>query len=325
MTSGTNRLVAGGSIKMGQMLVNGITVAYEDVGEGEKVLVLVHGHPFNRTMWRPQVEWIEKLCRARVRSERAESLDEVGWPGDKGPTELVAPPNLEHEHEDDYGMRPWRVIVPDLRGYGDSMVVSGKTTLDVFAGDIAGLLDGLGVREVVIGGLSMGGQIVMEFCRQYPERVSGVLLAATICRAETPEGRRQRAAMAERLLKEGMRPYAEEVLPKMVAPANLRAFPEVEEHVRTMMRSTNPIGAAAAIRGRAERPDYAETLARIDVPALVAVGDEDAFTTRADAEQMSGLLKRSEFVWMKGVGHMPNLERQVEFNAALGRLLRRME
>jgi pimeloyl-ACP methyl ester carboxylesterase len=308
---------------MAQMLVNGITVAYEDVGQGDEVLVLVHGHPFNRTMWRPQVEWIENLNRARARSERVESLEEVVWPGDKGPAELVAPPNLAHEHEHDYGMRPWRVIVPDLRGYGDSMVVSGRTTLDVFAGDIAGLLDRLDIREVVIGGLSMGGQIVMEFCRQYPERVRGVLLAATLCRAETPEGRRLRAAMAERLLREGMKPYAGEVLPKMVAPANLRAFPEVGEHVRTMMRLTNPIGAAAAIRGRAERPDYAETLARIDVPAVVVVGDGDAFTTRADAEQMSGLLKRSELVWMKGVGHMPNLEQAVEFNDALGRLLER--
>ena len=308
---------------MGQMLVNGITMAYEDVGVGENVLVLVHGHPFNRTMWRPQVEWIANLNlnRARARSERVASLEEVVWAGDKGPAELVARPNLEHDSR----MRPWRVIVPDLRGYGDSMVVSDKTTLDVFAGDIAGLLDRLDIREVVIGGLSMGGQIVMEFCRQYPERVRGVLLAATMCRAETPEGRRQRAAMAARLLREGMRPYADEVLPKMVAPANLRAFPRVGEHVCTMMRSTNPIGAAAAIRGRAERPDYAETLATIDVPALVVVGDEDAFTTRDDAVQMSELLKGSELVWMKGVGHMPNLERAAEFNEALGRLLRRTE
>ena len=314
---------------MGRMLVNGITIAYEDVGAGENVLVLVHGHPFNRTMWRPQVEWIENLNRPRARARDLEAR--LALPGlchqAKPPPRDSQPARIEHEHvnehEHDYGMRPWRVIVPDLRGYGDSTVVPGKTTLDVFAGDIAGLLDGLDIREVVIGGLSMGGQIVMEFCRQYPERVRGVLLAATICRAETPEGRRLRAAMAERLLREGMRQYAEEVLPKMVAPANLRAFPEVVEHVRTMMWLTNPIGAAAALRGRAERPDYAETLARIDVPALVVVGDEDAFTTRADADQMSGLLKRSELVWMKGVGHMPNLERAVEFDDALGRLLER--
>ena len=175
----------------------------------------------------------------------------------------------------------------------------------------------------MIGGLSMGGQIVMEFCRQCPERVRGVLLAATICRAETQEGKQQRAAMAERLLREGMGPYAEEVLPKKVTPANLAALPEVTEHVRAMMQSTNPIGAAAAIRGRAERTDYAETLARMDVPALVIVGDEDAFTTQEDAEQMNGLMRQSELVWMKGVGHMPNLEREPQFNKALGRLLER--
>ena len=231
---------------------------------------------------------------------------------------------IEDGYEDEgKSLRTWRIIVPDLRGYGQTTVVPGKTTLDIFASDIAGLLDELGIQEVVIGGLSMGGQIVMEFCRLYPGRVRGILLAATFCRAETEEGRRQRAVMADRLLKEGMQPYAEEVLPKMVTPANLVALPPVADHVRAMMRGTNPVGAAAALRGRAERPDYAGTLAGLDIPALVVVGDEDAFTTRADAEQMSRLLKRSELVWIKGVGHMPNLESEGEFNEALGRLLQR--
>ena len=310
------------------MLVNGITVAYDDVGEGDNVLVLVHGHPFNRTMWRPQMEWIEGFNRARARA-RLESEDGVtqserlgGEIGVEPATQL----NLEHEHGDqseDDKTPAWRAIVPDLRGYGESAVVPGKTTLDIFATDIAGLLDQLGVQDVVIGGLSMGGQIVMEFCRLYPGRVRGILLAATSCRAETEEGRRQRAVMADRLLKEGMEPYAEEVLPKMVTPANLLAFPRVAHQVQAMMRATNPIGAAAALRGRAERPDYAETLAGLDVPALVVVGGEDAFTTRADAEQMSSLLRRSELVCIKGGGHMPNLERETEFNAAFERLLAR--
>jgi 3-oxoadipate enol-lactonase len=306
------------------MLVNGITIAYEDVGEGDNVLVLVHGHPFNRTMWQPQMDWIRGFnrprARARARSEVADSLS-----GSKGPGHGIGikPPthsNFEHEHKED---PVWRAVVPDLRGYGESTVVPGKTTLDIFASDIAGLLDGLGIQEVVIGGLSMGGQIVMEFCRLYPERVRGILLAATFCRAETEEGRRQRAFMADRLLKEGMQPYTDEVLPKMVTPANLIALPAVADHVRAMMRGTNPVGAAAALRGRAERPDYAETLARLDVPALVVVGDEDAFTTQADAEQMSGLLKQSELIWIKGVGHMPNLESEGEFNEALERFLER--
>ncbi|HEX3445824.1 MAG TPA: alpha/beta hydrolase [Chthoniobacterales bacterium] len=313
--------------RTGNMLVNDITGAYDDVGDGDNVLVLVHGHPFNRTMWRPQMELFNRprtRRRSRPRCGSGSGSESVVETEREREADSIAVPLKIFEYEDEGGpFRAWRAIVPDLRGYGESTVVPGKTTLDIFASDIAGLLDELGIQDVVIGGLSMGGQIVMEFCRLYPERVRGILLAATFCRAETEEGRRQRAAMADRLLKEGMEPYAEEVLPKMVTPANLIAFPGVADHVRGMMRATNPNGAAAALRGRAERPDYAETLARLDTPALVVVGDKDAFTTRADAEQMSTLLKGSELVWIEGVGHMPNLESEGEFNEALGRLLQR--
>jgi pimeloyl-ACP methyl ester carboxylesterase len=70
-----------------------------------------------------------------------------------------------------------------------------------------------------------------------------------------------------------------------------------------------------------ERPSYEDVLAGLDVSALIVVGHEDTFTTRKDAERMHALLKRSELVWMAGVGHMPNLESTAEFNAALERLL----
>jgi pimeloyl-ACP methyl ester carboxylesterase len=174
---------------------------------------------------------------------------------------------------------------------------------------------------MVIGGLSMGGQIVMEFCRSYPERLRGVVLAATFPQAETDAGRRNRNAMADRLLGEGMEPYAAEVLPKMLAPRSIAALPAVAAHVLNMMRGAPASGAAAALRARAERPGYEDTLAALDVPTLIVVGDEDAFTTRAQAEGMRALVKRSELVWMRGAGHMPNLEEAEGFNAALFRFL----
>jgi pimeloyl-ACP methyl ester carboxylesterase len=253
--------------------VNGLALAYDEVGRGANTLLLVHGHPFDRSMWRPQME--------------------IGC----------------------------RVIAPDLRGYGQSAIVPGTVMLDDFAHDLAALLDHLGVEGLVIGGLSMGGQIVMEFCRRFPERVRGVILAATSPRAETSEGKRTRNETADRLLREGVEAYAEELLPKMIAARNA---PAVASHVRAMMRSAKAAGAAAALRGRAERRDYQDTLAGLDVPALVVVGDEDAFTTRADADRMHELLRSSELAWMEGVGHMPNLERPAEFNAALLRLLDRV-
>jgi pimeloyl-ACP methyl ester carboxylesterase len=264
---------------MGAVSVNGITIRFDDEGAGNAPpLLLVHGHPFDRSMWRPQVKA--------------------------------------------FGRTDQRVIAPDLRGYGETSVVPGKTTLDVFARDLEALLDACGVRgSIVICGLSMGGQIAMEFCRLFPWRVAGIALAATVPQSETDEGKRRRILMADRLLREGMEPYAEETLPKMLAARSIRTLPAIAEHVLGMMRQAQPSGAAAALRGRAERPAYEGVLAGLDVPALIVVGDEDAFTTREDAERMHALLKRSELVWMEGVGHMPNLEREADFNAALERLL----
>lgn len=213
------------------------------------------------------------------------------------------------------------MITPDLRGYGESAVVAGATSLETFARDIAGLLDHLGVKRFVLGGLSMGGQIVMEFHRLFPGRVRGLLLADTSAEAETEAGKVARNELADRLLREGMARYADQVLPKMVAPHNIGALPAVAEHVLGMMRGTWPEGAAAALRGRAERPDYTDALRRVTAPTLVVVGSHDEFTPLADARHICDQIPHATLQVIQGAAHMPNLERPAEFNAGLQRLL----
>ncbi|AUI56975.1 alpha/beta fold hydrolase [Amycolatopsis sp. BJA-103] len=257
--------------------LDGISVAYDDLGTGLPV-VLVHGHPFNRSMWRPQAER--------------------------------------------FSLEGYRVITADLRGYGETTVVPGKTGLDVFAADIARLADHLGIERFVLGGLSMGGQIVMEFHRTYPERVLGLLLADTSPQEETEEGKRVRNETADRVLAEGIGWYADEVLTKMVSPENVRTMPDVAAHVLRMMRTTPPEGAAAALRGRAERPDYRESLKKVAVPSLVVVGTEDEFTPVSDAELMRDLIPGSTLAVIEGAAHMPNLEREAEFDAVFARFLK---
>jgi pimeloyl-ACP methyl ester carboxylesterase len=238
-------------------------------------LILVHGHPFDHTMWRPQVEHFADL----------------------------------------------QVVTPDLRGYGGTPAESDKTTLDVFAQDIAAQLDELGLDQVVLGGLSMGGQIVLEFHRLFPDRLRGMILADTTAVADTEEAKRIRHETADRLLREGMGPYAAEVLPKMVAPHNIEALPHVAEHVLGMMRATSPKGAAAALRGRAERPDYVEMLSTVAVPTLVVVGSEDEFTPVSDARLMHERIPYATLVVVDGAAHLPNLERRAEFNDAVRRFV----
>ncbi|MES4886890.1 alpha/beta hydrolase [Streptomyces sp. NPDC096012] len=255
-------------------------LAYEDKDPGTTgrvPLVLVHGHPFDRTMWQPQL--------AEFSAHR-------------------------------------RVIAPDLRGYGASPVTPGTVPLSRHAEDIAALLDLLEVDAFVLAGLSMGGQIAMECHDRFGDRVRGLVLADTFPAAETPEGRRSREAMAGRLLAEGMRGYADEVLERMVAPY---ADPDVKAHVHRMMTATSPQGAAAALRGRAERPDYRALLTRVRVPALVVVGADDTYTPVRDAEEMHAALPDSRLHVVQGAAHLPNLERPEEFNRALGDFLARVD
>lgn len=261
---------------MGEITGNGIRIGYDDEGTGDPLL-LVHGHPFDRSMWRPQVE---RFSRAG-----------------------------------------WRVIAPDLRGYGRTTVVPGTTRWDTFAHDLAGLLDQLEIQTAVLCGLSMGGQIVMEFHRLFPHRVRGLVLADTSAPAESADGRRARHELADRLSREGMAGYAEEILPRMVAPSTIRKLPAVAGHVLAMMRAAPAEGAAAALRGRAGRPDYVDMLPQIAVPTLVVVGRDDDFTPLADAELMRHQIRTSTLVVVDGAGHLPNLERPAEFNAELGRFL----
>ncbi|WP_412125927.1 alpha/beta fold hydrolase [Streptomyces platensis] len=261
---------------MGSVMHEEITVGYEDEGSGAP-LVLVHGHPFDRSMWRPQTE---RFSRAG-----------------------------------------WRVIAPDLRGYGESTVVPGKTPLETFARDLLALLDRLGIERFVLGGLSMGGQIVMECYRLFPERIRGLVLADTFAAAETEEGRAARHAMAERLIREGMTGYAQEVLANMVSWHTLTHRPDAAAHVLAMMKGTPPEGAAAALRGRAERPDYRELLTRVSVPALVVVGAEDTYTPVSDARDLHARIPDATLAVIEQTAHLPNLEQPDAFNSVLAEFL----
>jgi pimeloyl-ACP methyl ester carboxylesterase len=237
-------------------------------------VLLIHGHPFDHTMWDAQ----------------AVPLRSAGHP----------------------------VLTPDLRGYGVAPVPAGPVTLfSAFVADLIALLDAEGITRAVVGGVSMGGQIAMEFHRLHPERVAGLVLADTSPLPETDEGRAFRRALADRLIAEGMAGYAAENLDKMITPEHVKSMPEVAAHVRRMMLATDPAGAAAALRGRAERPDHRPSLAAATVPALVLVGAEDVFTPVDQAELIRDLIPDSSLVVIDDAGHLPGMEQPEAFTKAL--------
>ena len=114
-----------------------------------------------------------------------------------------------------------RVITPDLRGHGKSEIVPGPFTMEQHADDLAALLDHLKVQRVVVAGLSMGGYVTFAFWRRYPERVQGMILADTRAEPDSVAARAGRDAAMIKVQQTGAAAYADEMLPRLLAPASL--------------------------------------------------------------------------------------------------------
>jgi 3-oxoadipate enol-lactonase len=217
----------------------------------------------------------------------------------------------------------FRVVAPDLPGYGASPAVPGILPMRAIADAVMELLDGLGIERSTVVGLSMGGLVAMELGLGYPERVAGVVLAATTAAPPTDEEAQRRRAAADELEEQGMLGHTVEMLPRLFGPAASRD-PAITVPIVVTMLETDPAGPAAALRGRAERPDYASLLRALRPPALVIAGDHDAYSTQEVTEQLVAALPRPEVLLLSGVGHFPNLEAPAQFDDAVRTFARRV-
>jgi pimeloyl-ACP methyl ester carboxylesterase len=216
----------------------------------------------------------------------------------------------------------FRVVAPDLPGYGESPPVAETMSMRGFADAVVELLDALEVERATVVGLSMGGLVAMELGLGNADRVDGLVLAATTAAPLTEEEATRRRAAAGDIETNGMVSHTAEMLPRLFGPAAARD-PAITTPIAATMLRTSPRGAAAALRGRAERPDYERLLRDLRPPALVVAGDSDAYSTREVTDQLVAALPAPEVLLLEGVGHLPNLEARERFDAAVRDFARR--
>jgi 3-oxoadipate enol-lactonase len=212
----------------------------------------------------------------------------------------------------------WRGIAPDLRGFGASAGGNGDVySMELFARDLAALLDHLDIDKVVVCGQSMGGYVTLQFWRLFPERVSALVLCDTRAGPDTQDARQGRERLAQRVQEEGVAPVIDSLLPRLVSRSTHKDRPGVLELVRAMMTETPPDTMARALRGMATRPDAEQLLRTIGVPTLIVVGSEDAITNRGQAEFLARGIRGARLETIDEAGHLPNLEQVEPFDRAL--------
>jgi 3-oxoadipate enol-lactonase len=209
------------------------------------------------------------------------------------------------------------MITYDLRGHGETEATAGTYSMELLADDLKGLIDGLGVEQVVLGGFSMGGYVALAFYKKYPASVHSLLLLDTRHQADSEQAAQGREQLAQTVERDGVSALADSLPARMLTEATVSNRPEVVAKAREMILQASPQGVAGAARGMAARPDQTSLLPNIAVPTLVMVGEEDAVTPPADSEYMAATIPSAKLVKLAGAAHLSNMEQAHEFSDAI--------
>ncbi len=212
----------------------------------------------------------------------------------------------------------YRVILPDLRGHGDSGVGEGPATMEKHAADIAQVLEREKVGRAVFAGISIGGYVLFEFWRHYRGRVSAMVLCNTKAQPDSPEAKAARLQAAADVIERGTEPFFESMVPKLLGKTTRETRPDLVEGALRMMRKMSPEDVALVQRGMAERPDSVPILRTINVPTLLLAGDEDILTGLPEAELMHQNIPGSQMKVIPHAGHYSPWEQSEQ----VGKLLR---
>jgi pimeloyl-ACP methyl ester carboxylesterase len=211
------------------------------------------------------------------------------------------------------------VILPDLRGHGESQATKGAFAMDILAEDLVALLDFLNYDKAVICGHSMGGYVALAFAEKFPEHLSGLGLITTHAAADSKAKQKDRYQMVEAVREKGTVALAESLAPKLTKEDSVR------RQCQQILAGTNPDGIIGALMGMAERPPRMDLLPEIEGPALVVAGKEDQIIEVEIAQQMAGSLTQGRFLLIEDAGHMPMIEAPKALGEGLSWLLSKVK
>ena len=197
------------------------------------------------------------------------------------------------------------VVRPDLRGHGRSSRITTCRMAD-FVGDLAGVLDRLGIGATDLVGFSLGGLIAQWFAIQHPARIRGLALISTVAE-RTPAERARVLERADKVRGEGIASVVAAAEDRWFTPAFKAANPDIVARRLEQLKANDLPSYAAAYRVFAEA-DEGVDLARITHPTLVVTGENDLGSNPRMARRMHEAIAGSRLVILPELRHSVLLE-----------------
>ena len=194
----------------------------------------------------------------------------------------------------------YQVIVPDLRGHGQSRRLSGPDGIERLAADVENLLDLLGIPACFVLGHASGGAVAQQLAHDYPARVRGLVLACSYARSactlrEQIESR-LRPELFQLLGTRGVGILAAQAGQLRGAPADDYAF------VRDAIAANSGQRVAAVARSLLAF-DSRPWLGALTTPALIIAGEADTTTPSHHARELADHMPNAELRMIPRAGH----------------------
>jgi 3-oxoadipate enol-lactonase len=262
------------------------------------------------------------IASYRLRSDDAEIAHWIL--GNGPPVVLLHPFPASHEFwmpvAEELSSR-YRLILPDVRGHGESEIGDGPATMAKHAADLRRVMEDAQVGRAPIIGVSIGGYILFEFWRRHRDRVAALGLFNTKAPADNVEARAGRLQAANDVAERGTEPFLQSMVPRLLGKTTRDTRPDLVDGALRMMRQMSPEDIAQVQRGMAERPDSIDTLKTINVPTLLVTGDEDILTGINEAELMRRHISGSQLRVIAKAGHYSPWEQPAEATKLLRQFL----
>jgi pimeloyl-ACP methyl ester carboxylesterase len=224
--------------------------------------------------------------------------------------------------------RSWRVVTYDVRGHGTSGAPDDPTAYSqpISVADLRGLLEHLEIGRAAVGGLSMGGNIALNFALAHPGMVAALIIADTGAGSdEAADWRATVHAFADLLDRDGLEAFADAALANPLFARYAAQGPAAERFIRACLMTHRARGLAHTGREvLTRRPSIyalAPRLRELSAPTLLIVGEHDEPCLKAH-RFMAAEIPGARHVLIPGVGHLTNLEAPAAFNRAVTRFLR---
>ncbi|RII26307.1 MAG: alpha/beta hydrolase [Geobacter sp.] len=209
----------------------------------------------------------------------------------------------------------YRVIAPDLRGFGESDAPDGPYSMELYADDLIGLMDHLEIEKAVIGGMSMGGYVLFNLLERYPERFRGAIFITTRATADDEAGKAKRLQLAMDVQKFGPQVVADSFEKLLFAPGTPLERPKLVEEVYSWMVENATTGLAGGLLAMRERKDYSPLLGNFRVPALAIGAEFDQAAPPATSSAIAAGIPGCRLAIIPATGHLANLEDVKAFNS----------